>query len=56
MPRYQFKCKSCGITDVKQIQYTIDKKAVCFDCGEELERTFMRPPQAWFNRARQGTE
>ncbi len=56
MPRYKFECKTCNIMDVKQIQYNADQKAMCFHCGGELERNFMQPPQAWFNRAGQRTE
>ena len=56
MPRYKYACKSCKLQDVKRIQYNLDKKPVCAECGEELERSFMRPPQAWFNKTRQGEQ
>lgn len=59
MPRYKYSCKTCKTNDVKKFEYhkTINKSAddflevpVCSDCGNKLERDFMSPPKAWFER------
>jgi putative FmdB family regulatory protein len=56
MPRYQYSCKECKLTDVKQVQYSMEQKPICPTCKEELGRKFVRPPQSWFNQSRQGRE
>ena len=61
MPRYKYKCKNCKLNDVKKFEYhkTINKSAdnllevpVCPDCGNMLERQFMKPPKNWFEGQR----
>ena len=58
MPRYQYVCTTCKLQDVKNIIYKSDDEGnqcrICPDCGNMLKRKFIRPPQGWFNQARQG--
>ena len=54
MPRYQYSCKECKLTDVKQVQYNKEQKPICPTCKEELGRNFVRPPRSGFNNLGKG--
>ena len=62
MPRYKYSCPACGLDDVKQIDYKLEKPKnlpaglvripICYLCGGSLEKKFMKPPKSWFNQQR----
>jgi len=62
MPRYKYSCPTCGLDDVKQIDYKLEKPKnlpaglvripICYLCGNRLEKKFMNPPKNWFNQQR----
>jgi len=51
--RYQYSCATCKLTDVKRFDYNKENKPVCMDCGEVLERHFIKPPQQWTGQQRE---
>ena len=65
MPRYKYSCPTCGLDDVKQIEYKLQKPEnlpaglvripTCFICGKKLKKNFMKPPKGWFNQQRNRT-
>lgn len=57
MPRYKYSCTTCNLQDIKHFIYKSDsqwneQKPVCKECGEFLNREFLKPPQEWMNRQR----
>jgi len=62
MPRYKYSCPTCGLDDVRQIDYKLEKPKdlptglvripICYLCGDRLEKKFMKPPKNWFNQQR----
>ena len=57
MPRYKYSCLTCNLQDVKKFVYKSDnqwseQKPVCKECGEVLQRNFLKPPQEWMNQQR----
>ena len=62
MPRYKYSCSTCGLDDVKQIDYKLQKPEnlpaglvripTCPTCGKKLKKEFMKPPKNWFNEQR----
>ncbi len=58
MPIVKYKCIPCGIDDVKKFLYRYNPKTeaidlkVCDDCGTPVERTWGKPPEAWYRSIR----
>ena len=60
MPRYKYSCKPCQLTDIRKFEYEYKQQTqqnlpVCPSCNNVLTKTFVQPPQTWFNNQRQIT-